>query len=72
MFFDQSTKITLLDDDVLNVRRSNGGYLYADRAELTTCDMVSTKVHSLKIKNGGMVSSASEIGILSEVKDSLK
>merc|ERR1719210_1429466 len=42
MFFDQSTKITLLDDDVLNVRRSNGGYLYADRAELTTCDMVST------------------------------
>jgi len=49
MFFDQSTKITLLDDDVLNVRRSNGGYLYADRAELTTCDMVAENgvVHSI-------------------------
>lgn len=49
MFFDQSTKITLLDDDVLNVRRSNGGYLYADRAELTTCDMVADNgvVHSI-------------------------
>merc|ERR1711981_293485 len=49
MFIDQSTKITLLEDDVLNVRRSNGGYLYADRAELTTCDMVADNgvVHSI-------------------------
>merc|ERR1712018_817926 len=49
MFFDQSTKFTMLDDDVLNVRRSNGGYLYADRAELTTCDMVAENgvVHSI-------------------------
>ena len=49
MFFDQSTKFTMLDDDVVNVRRSAGGYLYADRAELTTCDMVANNgvVHSV-------------------------
>lgn len=49
MFFDQSTKFTLLDDDVVNVRRSPGGYLYADRAELTTCDMVANNgvVHAI-------------------------
>jgi len=49
LVFDQSTKITLLEDDVLNVRRSSGGYLYADRAELTTCDMVADNgvVHSI-------------------------
>ena len=41
MFFDQSTKFTLLEDDIVSVRRSNGGYLYADRAELTTCDMIA-------------------------------
>lgn len=49
MFFDQSTKFTLLDNDVVNVRRSNGGYLYADRAELTTCDMVANNgvIHAI-------------------------
>ena len=49
MFFDQSTKFTLLPDDVVNVRRSTAGYLYADRAELTTCDMVATNgvIHAL-------------------------
>ena len=40
MFFDQSNKRTL-GGDVIAVRRSNGGYLYADRAEITTCDMVA-------------------------------
>jgi len=49
MFFDQSTKFTMLDDDVVNVKRSNGGYLYADRAELTTCDIVATNgvIHAI-------------------------
>ncbi len=49
MFFDQSTKFTLLEDDVVNVRKSAGGYLYADRAELTTCDMVANNgvVHAI-------------------------
>lgn len=49
MFFDQSTKFTLLEDDVVSVRRSNGGYLYADRAEVTTCDMVADNgvVHAI-------------------------
>jgi hypothetical protein len=39
----------MLDDDVVNVRRSTGGYLYADRAELTTCDMVANNgvVHTI-------------------------
>jgi len=49
MFFDQSTKFTLLEDDIVSVRRSNGGYLYADRAELTTCDMIANNgvIHSI-------------------------
>jgi len=49
MFFDQSTKFTLLEDDIVNVRRSNGGYLYADRAELTTCDMIANNgvIHAI-------------------------
>lgn len=49
MFFDQSTKFTLLEDDIVSVRRSNGGYLYADRAELTTCDMMANNgvIHSI-------------------------
>ena len=49
MFFDQSTKFTLLSDDIVNVRRSNGGYLYADRAELTTCDMMANNgvIHAI-------------------------
>merc|ERR1719150_2078218 len=49
MFFDQSTKFTMLEDDVVNVRRSNGGYLYADRAELTTCDMMASNgvIHAI-------------------------
>lgn len=49
MFFDQSTKFTMLDNDYLSVKRSSGGYLYADRAELTTCDMVANNgvVHSV-------------------------
>merc|ERR1739844_339865 len=48
-FFDQSTKFTMLEDDVVSVRRSTGGYLYADRAELTTCDMVANNgvVHAI-------------------------
>ena len=39
----------LFQDDLVSVRRSNGGYLYADRAEITTCDMVANNgvVHSI-------------------------
>jgi hypothetical protein len=48
-FFDQSTRFTMLEDDLVSVRRSNGGYLYADRAEIATCDMVANNgvVHSI-------------------------
>merc|ERR1711971_562163 len=48
-FFDQSTRFTMLEDDLVSVRRSNGGYLYADRAEITTCGMVANNgvVHSI-------------------------
>ena len=39
----------LFQDDLVSVRRSNGGYLYADRAEISTCDMVANNgvVHSI-------------------------
>jgi len=48
-FLDQSTRFTMLEDDLVSVRRSNGGYLYADRAELVTCDMVANNgvVHAI-------------------------
>merc|ERR1712241_1307125 len=47
--FDQSTRFTMLEDDLVSVRKSNGGYLYADRAELVTCDMVANNgvVHAI-------------------------
>ena len=34
---------------MVSVRKSNGGYLYADRAELVTCDMVANNgvVHAI-------------------------
>jgi len=40
LFFDTTTKRTV-SGDLISVRRSNGGYLYADRAEITSCDMIS-------------------------------
>jgi transforming growth factor-beta-induced protein len=40
LFFDTSNKRTI-GGDIISVRRSNGGYLYADRAEIITCDMVA-------------------------------
>jgi transforming growth factor-beta-induced protein len=40
LFFDTSNKRTI-GGDLISVRRSNGGYLYADRAEIITCDMMA-------------------------------
>jgi transforming growth factor-beta-induced protein len=40
LFFDTSNKRTL-GGEIISVRRSNGGYLYADRAEIITCDMMA-------------------------------
>ena len=40
LFFDTSNKRTM-NGDLISVRRSNGGYLYADRAEIITCDMMA-------------------------------
>ena len=40
LFFDTSNKRTL-GGDIISVRRSNGGYLYADRAEIITCDTMA-------------------------------
>ena len=40
LFFDTSNKRTI-GGDIISVRRSNGGYLYADRSEIISCDMMA-------------------------------
>ena len=38
--FDLSGRRTMAGD-IMSVQRSHGGYIYADRAEITQCDMVA-------------------------------
>lgn len=48
MLIDMSGRRTQ-SGDVISLRRSRGGHIYADRAEVTTCDMVATNgvVHAI-------------------------
>ena len=47
-FFDLSGRRTIAGD-VISLQRSHGGHIYAERSEVTTCDMVADNgvVHSI-------------------------